>query len=79
MIRVGEQVAAQGILLVMLHGAEIHVKDDKADHHNNSQKRIKVVGDCADKDGKPVLSLNKAGDGGGPGGNRGNDANGCGG
>ena len=56
------------------HGTEINVQQNDGGHHYQCQQGIIVVRDCPDKDGKTVLPLHKAGHGGSPGGNGGDNA-----
>ncbi len=56
------------------HGAEIYLHQYQCDHHDDSQDRIEVIGNGADKNGESVFALHKAGNGCRPGRDRCDDA-----
>ena len=58
------------------HGAVIHLQHRDANHHDDGQQGVEIVGDGPDKNGEPVLSGNKTGHSRGPGGDGGDDAHG---
>ena len=63
-----------------LHRAEVAIHQAHADHHGEGEQSVKVIGDGVDEQGvgAAAITLYDAGHSGGPGADRGNDADGSG-
>ena len=72
-----EIVVLDRIDLMLVHRAEIHLQGHHQDHHRDGEQCVEVIRDGLQEEAHAVLSLDEAGHGRRPGGNRGDDADRC--
>ena len=60
-VRRSKQVALLCVVLMDLHGTEINVQNCYRNHHNDSQNRVEIIGNRADKESQSVLTLYETG------------------
>ena len=69
-----KKISVLRIFFMSCHRSEIKLHHHQADHHGNRQKRVKIIGNRLNENGKSILSFHKARYRCGPGGDRRYDA-----
>ena len=58
----GKEVAIARVVLMALHGSEVHICGRHENNHHNGEQRIKIIGDSADEKAYAIHTVNRSAD-----------------